>query len=49
MQQAFVDWVKKLPFTKKDILKDPEREDLKKESTDQASAPHPIDGEPLGR
>lgn len=44
MQQAFVDWVKKLPFIKRDILKDPKREDLEKESGDQASAPHPTDG-----
>jgi hypothetical protein len=44
MQQAFVDRMKKLPFINRDILKDPEWEDLEEESADQASAPHPTDG-----
>ena len=44
MQKAFVDWVKKLPFIRRDIVKEPEQEDLEKESADQASAPHPPDG-----
>jgi hypothetical protein len=44
MQQAFVDWMKKLPFIKRDVLRDPERKDLEEESADQASAPHPTDG-----
>ena len=48
MQQAFVDWVKKLPFKKRGILTHPEREDLKGGSADQASIPPPTDGASTG-
>lgn len=44
MQQAFVDWVKKLPFINRDIPKDPGREVPGEGSPDQMSAPHPPDG-----
>jgi hypothetical protein len=30
MQQAFVDWVKKLPFIKRDIVNEPGRKDLER-------------------
>jgi hypothetical protein len=49
MQQAFVDLVKQLPSIRRDILKDPEREDLREGSADQASPPHPTDGALTGR
>ena len=49
MQQAFVDWVKKLPFIKRDFPKEPEREDLEEESAHQVSVPHPTDDALAGR
>ena len=44
MQQAFVDWVKKLPFIKKDLLRNPAREEGDAKSAEQASVHHPRDG-----
>jgi hypothetical protein len=49
MQQAFVDWVKKLPFIQRDIPKDPGRVVPEEGSPDQVSAPHPNDGAMAGR
>jgi hypothetical protein len=49
MQQAFADWVKKLPFIKKGIPKDAGPEILEEGSADQISAPHPTDGALTGR
>ena len=49
MQQAFVEWVNKLPFIKRGIAKDPGQEDAKEESAGQASAPRPTDGALAGR
>jgi hypothetical protein len=58
MRQAFVDWMNKLPFIKRDIAKDPEAEDLNKQSagpgpvlrsTDGVVAGHPPDGESTAR
>jgi hypothetical protein len=49
MQQAFVDWVKKLPFITRDIPKDPERQDREEESAEQVSASPPTHGRLAGR
>jgi hypothetical protein len=49
MRQAFVEWVKELPFIKRDDPKDPGREHLEETPADQASAPHPTDDAVAGR
>lgn len=43
MQQAFVDWVHRLPFIRKENVRDPERGPLEVESTEQTSASSPTD------
>jgi hypothetical protein len=49
MQQTFVDWVKKLPFVRRDFQKDPEREGPEEKPADQASALRPTEGTFAGR
>jgi len=49
MQQAFVDWVRKLPFIKSDTPKDPLRKNVGDETADQTSAPTLTDGALAGR
>jgi|WetSurSiteA1Bulk_404760.scaffolds.fasta_scaffold138694_2 hypothetical protein len=49
MQQAFVDWVKKLPFIKQDVQKGPGRDVPEDRSADQIPAPHPTEGALAGR
>ena len=45
MQQAFVDWVRKLPFITKKIPELPDREHPGEVSAEKASASRPTDGE----
>ena len=49
MQQAFVDWVKKLPFMRRDTPKDAEQEHEMEKSADQVSAARPTEGGSAGR
>ena len=43
MQQAFIDWMKKLPFVKGAIAQEPEGRDAGKSSGDQAPPLRPAD------
>ena len=43
MQQAFIDWMKKLPFVKGATAKDPEGGGAEESSGDQAPDPRPAD------
>ena len=49
MQQAFADWVKKLPFMKRNTRKDAEQGGEMEKSADLASATRPAGGGPAGR
>jgi len=49
MQQAFAEWVRKLPFMKKNIPADPDLERQGEVPADRASAPRPAEGVPPGR
>ena len=44
MRQAFIEWVKKLPFIKTDVPKVPQRDNLEDKSAHQGFAPHPTNG-----
>lgn len=44
MQQAFADWVRKLPFMKRNIPEDPDQESSGDTPSGRPSAPHPGDG-----
>ena len=48
MQQAITDWVRKLPFLKRNIPEDPDPENPGEVSTREASAPRPTEDVPLG-
>jgi hypothetical protein len=45
MQQAFTDWVRKLPFLKRNVPEDPDLETSGEVSAEEASAPRPTGGE----
>ena len=49
MHQAFLDWVKKLPFIKRDLPDDADRAGVEDASGDRPTAPHPAEGTPAGR
>lgn len=49
MQQAFIDWMKKLPFVKGATAKEPDGSDAGKSSGDQASPLRPVDSVDVGR
>ena len=48
MQQAITDWVRKLPFLKRNISDNPDVDNPGEESTREASAPRPTEDVPLG-
>jgi len=49
MQQAFADWVEKLPFMKRDTPKDAGQGHEMEKSVDLASAARPTEGGSAGR
>jgi len=44
MQQAFAEWVRKLPFMKRTMREDPGLDSPEGASSEQAPDPHPADG-----
>jgi len=48
MQQAITDWVRKLPFLKRNLREDTVPENPRNVSTREASAPRPTEDVPLG-